>query len=438
MSHLEEKIKFIFADNKDMVDPNYDFIKDKSSPEREPYWDDNYPHELLGYAPYDGILISKAIVGGHIRSGKYSESQAMRFKRIGARSFLRFEEKDYPNTVLWGDCGAFSYANEEVPPYSVDDILEFYGDGQFTHGCSVDHIIFDFYDTNFDFTFENTEVLRRQEICMTNASEFILKSQKVIGKQFTPVGVVHGWSPKSMADAANEMVKMGYKYLALGGMVPLKSHQIMSALIAVRASIPKDVELHILGFAKGDDFNQFIGKGINSIDTTSPLIRAFKDKKNNYYQRVNDEYVYYAAIKVPQALVNNDLKKLVNSGSLDLEKAIVLERQTLNEIRSYATNGGSYKNALSSLREYWGIILLEKAKKDQTEANKILEKQTSNAARTLEDKPWEKCDCSICKSIGVDVVIFRGNNRNRRRGFHNLHVYCQHIRQAQGLKKWKS
>ena len=33
-------------------------------------------------------------------------------------------------------------------------------------------------------------------------------------------------------------------------MVPLKSTQIMSALNAVRSEIPKDVELHILGFAK--------------------------------------------------------------------------------------------------------------------------------------------------------------------------------------------
>ena len=44
------KIKFIFADSMDLVDPNYDFINDRSSPEREPYWDDFYPHEMLGYA----------------------------------------------------------------------------------------------------------------------------------------------------------------------------------------------------------------------------------------------------------------------------------------------------------------------------------------------------------------------------------------------------
>ena len=415
----------------DLVDPSYDFIKDRSSPERERYWDENYPHELLGYAPYDGLLVSKAIVGGHIRSGKYTESQAMRFKRIGARSFLRFEEKDYPNTVIWGDCGAFTYVNEEVPPYSVDDILEFYGDGQFSHGCSVDHIIFEFSDTEFDFKFEDKEVLRRQEICLSNASEFISKANKVIGNYFTPVGVVHGWSPKSMADAACEMVKMGYKYLALGGMVPLKSPQIMSALNAVRSEIPKDVELHILGFAKSDDLNQFIGKGINSIDTTSPLLRAFKDNKNNYYLKTDDGYQYYCAIRVPQALVNANLKKLVNSGSLDLEKAITLERQTLKEIRSYASNGGSYKNAMTVFREYWELILTDKAKTNQRQANKELENQSVGAARTLKDRPWEKCKCAICQKVGVEVVIFRGNNRNRRRGFHNLHVYYEHIKQVQ-------
>ena len=415
----------------DLVDPSYDFIKDRSSPERERYWDENYPHELLGYAPYDGLLVSKAIVGGHIRSGKYTESQAMRFKRIGARSFLRFEEKDYPNTVIWGDCGAFTYVNEEIPPYSVDDILEFYGDGQFSHGCSVDHIIFEFSETEFDFKFEDKEVLRRQEICLSNASEFISKANKVIGNYFTPVGVVHGWSPKSMADAACEMVKMGYKYLALGGMVPLKSPQIMSALNAVRSEIPKDVELHILGFAKSDDLNQFIGKGINSIDTTSPLLRAFKDNKNNYYLKTDDGYQYYCAIRVPQALVNANLKKLVNSGSLDLEKAITLERQTLKEIRSYASNGGSYKNAMTVFREYWELILTDKAKTNQRQANKELENQSVGAARTLEDRPWEKCKCAICQKIGVEVVIFRGNNRNRRRGFHNLHVYYEHIKEVQ-------
>ena len=72
-------MKFIFAENMDLVDPDFDFIKDRSSSSREPYWDDVYPHQLLGYAPYNGLLVSRAIVGGHVKTGKYNESQECAF-----------------------------------------------------------------------------------------------------------------------------------------------------------------------------------------------------------------------------------------------------------------------------------------------------------------------------------------------------------------------
>jgi len=39
--------------------------------------------------------------------------------------------------------------------------------------------------------------------------------------------------------------------------------------------------------------------------------------------------------------------------------------------------------------------------------------------QTLQNRPWESCDCPICEEHGIEVCIFRGNDRNRRRGFHN-------------------
>ena len=39
--------------------------------------------------------------------------------------------------------------------------------------------------------------------------------------------------------------------------------------------------------------------------------------------------------------------------------------------------------------------------------------------RTLEDKPWQNCGCEFCQKLGIQVLIFRGDNRNRRRGAHN-------------------
>ena len=50
--------------------------------------------------------------------------------------------------------------------------------------------------------------------------------------------------------------------------------------------------------------------------------------------------------------------------------------------------------------------------------------------KLLNDKPWKKCPCDICKKDGVEVIIFRGNNRNRRRGFHNTYVFYKMLQEA--------
>ena len=39
--------------------------------------------------------------------------------------------------------------------------------------------------------------------------------------------------------------------------------------------------------------------------------------------------------------------------------------------------------------------------------------------RTLEAKPWQDCDCPFCRKLGIQILIFRGGNRNKRRGAHN-------------------
>ena len=66
----------------------------------------------------DGLLISRGIVGGAARRGKYSATQCLRFSREGARKFLRYSLSDFPNSIIMGDCGAFSYRNLEVRPFS--------------------------------------------------------------------------------------------------------------------------------------------------------------------------------------------------------------------------------------------------------------------------------------------------------------------------------
>ena len=41
-----------------------------------------------------------------------------------------------------GDCGAFTYINDDVPPYTPDEVIDFYDECGFDLGISIDHVIF--------------------------------------------------------------------------------------------------------------------------------------------------------------------------------------------------------------------------------------------------------------------------------------------------------
>src|SRR5919108_2567848 len=58
------RVKFFFPDSQDVISPTFDFRTERHSPHRVRQRDDAYAHEALSDAPYDGILVSKAIVDG--------------------------------------------------------------------------------------------------------------------------------------------------------------------------------------------------------------------------------------------------------------------------------------------------------------------------------------------------------------------------------------
>jgi len=416
-------MKFIYADSQDFIDPLYDFEADRSLPARRRYWDDLYAHEVLDPPPYDGVLVSRAIVGdGPVGGGKYTPSQAQRFRREGARAFLRLEAQRFERMLIFGDCGAFAYHKAKVPPYTPEDMLAFYDDAGFTHGCSVDHIIFEFDETHrVGLGGGNDEARRRFEITLGNAEAF-LRAARPLANRLVPLGVIQGWSPGSMAEAARRLCTMGYGYLAVGGTVPLKTPQIKACLGAIREAIPATVRLHVLGFAKADDIAGFQPFGITSFDTTSPLLRAFKDGKSNYYVRRQDGTMdYYTAIRIPQATENPKLLRLAKTGACRQEDLIGLERQALAALRAYDRGEVGLEDALDAVMDYNIPALLGDVRGTPSRWKAI--EWRARYARTLRDRPWKACGCTICRQISIEVVIFRASNRNKRRGMHNLAVF---------------
>jgi len=95
--------------------------------------------------------------------------------------------------------------------------------GLFDFGISVDHVILDFQAKwDADEALVPAPVRDRQEVTLTLAADF-LKRHKGVKAPFEPLGVAQGWSPKSYARAVAALQKMGYRYIAMGGMVPLAS-----------------------------------------------------------------------------------------------------------------------------------------------------------------------------------------------------------------------
>lgn len=430
-------MKFLYSDTQDYVDPNYDFMADSTAPARERYWHDQYAHEIMDEAPYDGLLVSMSAIrkaeGVAASKVRYSTAEEQRLLRAGARRFLRFDGPKHAGLMLMGDCGAFAYVEHPEPAYKPGEVVEFYLDAEFTHGVSPDHVIFECDPKNPPASAMPKETLSRYEITLDNAREFLRLVRKE-GNNFEPIGAVQGWSPKSMAEASAALVKMGYKYLAIGGLVPLKVDAIKGVLEAIRDKIGIKPSLHLLGFAKADHIGEFTGYGITSFDSTSPLIRAFKDEKSNYYMdNGRGGLDYYTAIRVPQALDNARLMQGVKRGLFDAEDLQAREIHALRVLREFDRGRRTVDETLEAVMDY-SQFLVRGDGTSKTAQDKALASTRSGIARTLEDRPWKNCDCAICRAVGVEVIIFRGSNRNKRRGFHNLGVYHRHVHRALQIK----
>jgi len=405
-------MKFFFPDAHDLVDPTFDFIKESRSILGSRQQSQMYAHEYLEEPPYDGMLLSKAMVDSNSASKglRYSFAQVQRLKRNGIREFLRLDNPIFRKRIdTLGDCGSFSYVNENEPPFGVESVIEFYNECGFDFGISLDHVILGFRDEHKSEE-SIPEVWRyRYELTSELARDFISRT-KLGNCRFSPVGTAQGWSSASYKSAVGQLQSMGYKYIALGGMVPLKTHEILSSLEAINEIRKPDTKIHLLGISRLDNIVEFKKYGVYSFDSTSPLKRAFMDNKDNYHTLSG----HYTAIRIPQVDANPQLKKLILAGMVEFNVARRLETACLEGIQEFDTGRLSIESIIERLKEY---EMLWHGKKDDTERYRV----------TLEDAPWKKCKCAVCKRLGIHVVIFRGAERNRCRGFHNLYVLRQQI-----------
>ena len=410
-------MKFFFADCNDSVDPAYDFVTDTNRAGRNRSHD-RFAHEFFEEPPYDGILVSRNLIANS--TGRYTQSQKFRILREGIRRQLRYPESDFKGDPrefpIMGDCGSFSYVEEETPPFRAADTLEFYEMCGFTYGVSPDHIITALNPRWDDVRRLPADVQSRWDFTFREAREFLqlIEKQK---SSIHPIGVVQCWSPKSAARHARKLVDLGYDYIGIGGIAARRTHEIYDVLTEVREAVPEHVRLHLFGFNRVDQIHEFQGTGIDSIDSTAPLLKSFKDDEFNYFHPTDRHFL---AIRVP-SLDEASVKNRIRAGKIDGDLAHDLESAALKGLRDYERRTGDLESALESAIAYESYV-------NQTRPNREAYR------RVLADRYWESCGCPICEKIGIEVVIYRGLNRNKRRGFHNLHVFYEKMKSVRDMK----
>jgi hypothetical protein len=391
-------MRYFIPDWEDLVDPHYDFETDTGTPEKRKYYDEVYAHEIYKHPNYDGILFSKSAI-------EKSQAKSEMIREIGSiHKYARFE-----NRPILGDCGAFSYIAEKDPPYETKEILDYYQNYGFDYGVSIDHLIIPAFYHEKEYRYHLTQ---------ENAREFI-KLHREGGYSFTPVGVAQGWTPETYKRAAEDLLECGYKYIALGGLARAKTEDIIEILKAIRPILQEDTDLHLFGVARdreNTEMKLFRQLGVTSFDSASYLRRAWMSATHNYFTEDGERY---AALRIsPVYPTSPRVKKILAEGLATFEELQKLEKDALQAVRAYDKGQLKLEETLNILLE---IDRIEEYNYDQ---HLLLYR------RVLEDQPWKKCKCEICRALGIEVIIFRGNDRNRRRGFHNTYVFYKRFRES--------
>ncbi len=346
----------------------------------------------------DGVLVSKGYVTDKI------EEQV---KEVGGiREFLGWKGP------IMGDCGAYSYVDEEEPPISPKELLEFYKELKFETAAHLDHLILKSIPSEDGRdTLSKDEMMRRQEITIENAAKTrdLLNTNKFDGLDI--IGVCQGWDAESYASCAEELLEMGYSYLGLGGVSRTPNSKLKRILRKTNRMIDekfreRDVKFHLYGVCRPDLIEFFQRNRVASFDTASPYRRAWLGSPNYYFAK---PWRGYTAIRV----------KIAKDEEEELRESA---QEALDELYAFEENETSWQEVLEKVIEHERSYQLERGA-DKFKLSKNLSRLKKDYRETLKEKPWEKCDCEVCEEQGIDVIIFRRGWRNGSRARHNLQEF---------------
>ena len=402
------RIRYFLPDWDDLLDPKFEFEEDSFS-ELRGRSPGSRKHCCLLMRPKrmcDGILVSLAQQGttkGPLRRLRGTEQGAL--SPVPLRKHFGLSSTQF----LFGDCGAFSYVNEDQPTIRVEQAVALYDLYGFDFGASVDHIPVRKIELKGKArSLSKEERENRIRITQENAKAF-LDATKKRKANFNPVGTIQALSPEQYAQAIRDYHAMGYRHMAIGGLVPLKDgeiERIARAVAAAAAELKERPWIHLFGIFRPRLQDLFGSLKFDSFDSATYFRKAWLRSDQNYLGRHNGEW--YSAVRVPMTSDGRTRQRLISSNA-DIAELERQEAEVISLLCKYDREECNLSEVLDAVLSYDHNL----ARCSETGPLK------NRYRRTLEDRPWMRCDCPFCREAGIHVLIFRGANRNKRRGAHN-------------------
>lgn len=406
---------YFLPDWDDVLDPAFDFEADAfSAPRRSDRQDRHCSWLMKPDRMSDGMLISLAQCETSKGPLKLPERHGIDSLYLPSiRQHFGLDAGQY----LFGDCGAFTYVTEDYPTMTVDRAVALYESYGFDFGAAVDHIpVKAIFSKGNRRHLSKSERQKRIDITDDNAAAFI-ENARQRKAQFIPVGILHGLDSDAYRQSVSRYYEYGYRHMAIGGLVPqsdLQVKRIVKAVMSEAGRMPTRPWIHLFGIYRPKLQSLFRELKVDSFDSATYFRKAWLRSDQNYLSADGE---WFAAIRVPMTSDGRTRRKLEDA-NIDIEALRQEETHVLHLLCQYDRDEAELNDVLEAVLNYDAHL----SRCSETHSMR------SRYRRTLEERPWRNCGCNFCRAIGIHMLIFRGANRNKRRGAHNTLMLYENVK----------
>jgi len=134
---------------------------------------------------------------------------------------------------------------------------------------------------------DEAERLSRVNTTIVNAEHFInLAKKRQVG--FTPIGTVQALSPAGYAETVSLYYELGYRHMAIGGLVPLSDdsiEEIVTHVMTTAAQLLPRPWIHLFGIFRPKLQAKFRELKVDSFDSATYFLKVWLRYDQNYLAR---------------------------------------------------------------------------------------------------------------------------------------------------------